>query len=171
MTKTHIVFSHGKESGPWGSKITKMAEHAKSLGDYNIHSLNYQDLNSPDKRAERLVDFLKELQGEIILVGSSMGGYVSTIASNQVPVAGLMLLAPGFYLDGYQVKDPSTACKNTTIIHGWNDETVPYQNSVKFAELHKAKLVLVDDGHRLSDSGGDLNQEIENVIKKRKNND
>ena len=31
----HVVFSHGKDSGPWGSKITALAETARSEG-YNV---------------------------------------------------------------------------------------------------------------------------------------
>ncbi len=164
----HIIFSHGKESGPWGSKITKMAEYAKTLGDYKIHSLDYQDLNSPDDRVERLLSYLLKLDGDIILVGSSMGGYVSTVASSKLKVRGLMLLAPAFYLQDYLITKPTTSSNNITIIHGWNDDMVSYQNSVIFAEQHKAKLVLVDDGHRLSCSGTVLNLELEEIIKERK---
>ena len=165
MNILHIVFSHGKESGPWGSKITKMAEHAKTICSGEIHSIDYQDLSSPYKRVERLVEYLKDLEGEIILVGSSMGGYVSTVASNKVSVAGLVLLAPAFYLPDYAIAKPITSCNNITIIHGWTDDIVPFQNSVAFAKQHKAKLVLVDDGHRLSDSGLTLNLELEGIIK------
>ena len=28
----HVVFSHGKESGPWGRKISALAEVARSEG-------------------------------------------------------------------------------------------------------------------------------------------
>lgn len=175
MTKPNIVFSHGKESGPWGSKISEMVEHIKNmlryygLSDHKIHSIDYQDLESPDDRVDRLVNYLESLKGDIILVGSSMGGYVSAVASNHIEVKGLLLLAPAFYLPDYAIAKPTTSCNNVTIIHGWNDEVVPYQNSVEFAEKHKAKLVLVDDGHRLCVSAERFNYEIENlVLKKRK---
>ncbi len=161
----HIIFNHGKESGPWGSKITKMAEHAKTLGNFTVHSIDYQDLTTPEQRVERLVNYAQDLKGEIIFIGSSMGGYVSTVASTQISIKGLLLLAPAFYLKGYEVKEPSTPCKNTIIIHGWNDDIVPYQNSVKFSQQHKAKLVLVDDGHRLSSSRQELNSELDKIIK------
>lgn len=154
----HIVFSHGKESGPWGSKITLMAEQAKLYGQ--IHSINYQDLSSPDDRAERLVEHLGSLNGDIILVGSSMGGYVSVVASSKVNIAGLMLLAPAFYLPGYAVREPVTPCQNVSIVHGWDDDIVPYENSVRFALKHKAELKLVDDGHRLANSQKVLNSEL-----------
>jgi pimeloyl-ACP methyl ester carboxylesterase len=159
---THIVFSHGKESGPWGSKITAMAQQAKQYG--HIHSINYQDLYSPDERVERLVGHLKSLEGDIILVGSSMGGYVSTVASSQVNVAGLMLLAPAFYLNGYAIQQPTTPCKNVVIVHGWDDDIVPYENSVRFALQHKAELKLVDDGHRLANLQKVLNLELTSLL-------
>ena len=166
MTNLHIVFSHGKESGPWGSKITKMADYAKSICDCEIHSIDYQDLDSPDNRVQRLIDFLKALDGKIILVGSSMGGYVSTVASTQVEVDGLMLLAPAFNLPGYKVQNPTTPCKNLQVIHGWHDDIVPYQNSVEFAKQHNAKLTLVNDGHRLSGSDKELSMILEQLIEK-----
>ena len=34
----------------------------------------------------------------LILVGSSMGGYVSTVASVSLKPAGLFLMAPAFYM-------------------------------------------------------------------------
>jgi len=158
----HIVFSHGKESGPWGSKIKSMAEHAKKYGE--VYSINYSDLVSPEERAERLINFLSKLNGNIVLVGSSMGGYVSTLASNNSNIVGLMLLAPAFYLTGYEQTKPSTQCTNVSVVHGWGDDIVPYQNSVKFAEQHKASLKLVDDGHRLSNSLDSLNNELEILL-------
>lgn len=154
----HIVFSHGKESGPWGSKIKSMAEQAKRFGD--THSIDYQDLSSPDDRVERLVEHIAPLNGHIVLVGSSMGGYVSVAASCKVDLAGLFLLAPALYLSGYDIQAPATSCKNVSIVHGWNDDVVPYANSVKFASQHKATLKLVDDGHRLANSQHVLNEEL-----------
>ena len=169
MKNNEIIFNHGKESGPWGSKITKMAKHAKNFCDCNIHSINYQDLTSPDARVQRLIEYLTPLKGKIFLVGSSMGGYVSTVASAQIPISGLMLLAPAFYLPNYAITKPTTPCKNISIIHGWNDKVVPYQNSITFAHQHKAKLLLVNDGHRLSESGMVLNNELEQIINNRGN--
>jgi predicted esterase len=164
MLGKHIIFSHGKESGPWGSKITAMAEYAKTVSKCKIHSIDYRGIESPDQRAQHLVEFLKHLSGDIILVGSSMGGYVSTLASQQVNISGLMLLAPALYLDGYEVSVPSTTCKNVRLIHGWHDAVVPYQNSVKFADEHKATLTLVNDDHRLSNSTIELNANLKQLI-------
>ncbi len=158
----HIVFSHGKESGPWGSKIKSMVEHVKNEG--KIHSIDYQDLFSPDDRAQRLIKYIEQLSGNIILVGSSMGGYVSTIASNHSKVVGLMLLAPAFDLNGYKESKLVSSCENIVIIHGWSDDIVPYENSVEFSRKHGANLILVNDGHRLSNSFERLKLELKVLI-------
>lgn len=86
MGGRYIIFSHGKESGLWGSKIKAMAEYAKSVCDCEIHSLDYRDIESPDCRADHLISYLGKLSGEIILVGSSMGGYISPLAFKQVNI-------------------------------------------------------------------------------------
>ncbi len=72
-----VIFSHGKESGPWGSKIKAMADLAESKG-CEVDSIDYTDLvDEPDARAERLIAVLQQETGPVILVGSSMGGVCS----------------------------------------------------------------------------------------------
>jgi hypothetical protein len=41
MASRHVVFSHGQESGPWGTKISAMAEVAKSEG-WSVDSVDYR---------------------------------------------------------------------------------------------------------------------------------
>ena len=69
-----VYFSHGKESGPWGSKIQRLPSIASEYG-CQVDSVDYTDTYDPDQRAERLVNILKSKEGNFILVGSSMGGY------------------------------------------------------------------------------------------------
>jgi len=66
-----VYFSHGKESGPWGTKITSLANIAKA-DDCDVESIDYSDTFDPDIRAEQLVNPLKKEPGDFILVGSSM---------------------------------------------------------------------------------------------------
>lgn len=164
MAKLNIVFSHGKESGPMGSKIQSMMEHVNNICDCNVYSIDYRNITSPEDRVEKLVKHLNSLQGNIVLVGSSMGGYVSTVAAMQVPTIGLFLLAPAFYLEGYSVSQLNVKCDRIAIVHGWQDDIVPYENSVKFAQAHNAKLTLVNDGHRLANSEVVLNSELDHLL-------
>ena len=48
MTDRYVVFSHGKESGPWGSKIAAMAEIAREEG-FTVESVavSYTHLTLP----------------------------------------------------------------------------------------------------------------------------
>ena len=54
MSGMVVVFSHGKESGPWGSKITAMADVARSLG-MAVESVDYRGIADPAARVEKLV--------------------------------------------------------------------------------------------------------------------
>jgi len=38
-----------------------------------------------------------------------------------------------------------------SIVHGWDDELIPARDVVAWAQPRRARLLLVDDGHRLSD--------------------
>ena len=95
-----IYFAHGKESGPWGSKIRALAELAESKG-FEADSIDYQNQQDPDQRVERLLNILIREQRDALLVGSSMGGYVSLVASQSYPVSGVFLMAPALYLPDY----------------------------------------------------------------------
>ena len=50
---THILFNHGKVSGAWGSKITKMVKHAKLVGNYKIHSIKEPLINRKNSGTHR----------------------------------------------------------------------------------------------------------------------
>ena len=54
-----VYFSHGKESGPWGSKIQRLASIASEHG-CEVDSVDYTDLKDPDLRVERLLSILKK---------------------------------------------------------------------------------------------------------------
>lgn len=148
-----IYFSHGKESGPWGSKINHLADLAKDRG-FAVNSIDYRDLDDPDLRAERLIYALRSEPdlAKVLLVGSSMGGYVSTVASLSVPVRGLFLLAPALYMPGYQYQYYPTPCRPINVIHGWRDDVIPFEHSVRFCAEHRADLQLIDGDHRLNDN-------------------
>ena len=95
MTKPMVVFSHGQESGPWGTKIKVMAETARSLG-CEADSVDYQGIADPSERVEKLISYCEPVNSPLILVGSSMGGHVATAAADTVNAVGLFVLAPAY---------------------------------------------------------------------------
>ncbi|SFG96375.1 alpha/beta hydrolase [Neptunomonas qingdaonensis] len=145
-----VYFSHGKESGPWGSKIKRLANMAKEHG-CSVESIDYSDLSDPDLRVERLVSVLKEVEGDVLLVGSSMGGYVSLVAAEQVNAKGIFLLAPALFMAGYK-KQNYTNKTQIEIVHGWSDDVIPPENSITFAKDVNCSLHLIAGDHRLNSS-------------------
>lgn len=143
-----VLFAHGKESGPWGSKIRHLAALAERYGAQTL-SPDYRDLNDPDARVERLLNFDLPEHSILIMVGSSMGGYVSSVASLALKPDGLFLMAPAFYLDGYRVQQPVSGAGLTSVVFGWNDEVIPVANGIRFAKEQRHELHLLNTDHRL----------------------
>jgi alpha-beta hydrolase superfamily lysophospholipase len=145
-----VVFSHGKESGPWGSKITAMAAVVRGLG-LTVESVDYRGLDDPMQRVEKLLGVARELRGPLMLVGSSMGGHVAAAAAARSNAAALFLLAPAFYMRGLEHYTPQDVTVPTAIVHGWHDAVVPVDNSIRWAREHGATLHVLDSDHRLED--------------------
>jgi pimeloyl-ACP methyl ester carboxylesterase len=152
MSHSHgtVVFSHGKESGPWGSKILAMAEVAKAAG-FAVESVDYQGMDDPVARVAKLLAVAPGYAKPLMLVGSSMGGHVSAVAAAPLKVRGLFLLAPAFYMPGFERHTPRDIPCASSIVHGWQDEIVPVENSIRWAREQRAALHILDGDHRLQE--------------------
>ena len=145
-----VVFSHGKESGPWGAKITAMAQVVRELG-VAVESVDYRGMDDPTERVHALITAAAPMNGGVVLVGSSMGGHVAGAAAARLEPRGLFLLAPAFYMPGFEPHTPQAVACPTVILHGWHDDIVPVEHSVRWAREHCAALHLLDSDHRLED--------------------
>jgi alpha-beta hydrolase superfamily lysophospholipase len=150
-----VVFSHGKESGPWGGKITAMAQVVRDL-KLGVESVDYRGISDPGQRVEKLVEVGSRLTGPLVLVGSSMGGHVSAAAATRLKARALFLLAPAFYMPGLEKYTPQDVAVPTAIVHGWGDAVVPVENSIRWAREHQATLHVLDSDHRLEDQIGPI---------------
>jgi predicted alpha/beta-hydrolase family hydrolase len=158
MTKGHCILSHGFESGPEATKVTALADVAERLGwsherpDYTGFDARREvsELGDVEARQAHLLALATEAakRGPLVLAGSSLGSYISARVSLQVPVAGLFLMAPPITMG--RLADLDAARVPTSIIHGWDDELIPAQQVVDWAHARRARLLLVDDTHRLS---------------------
>lgn len=159
MKKPLVVFSHGKESGPLGAKIQSLMLIAQRRGLQTL-SVNYREhpagvaqdhhqAGEADRRVLQLLSSTLPDHDGLVLVGSSMGAYVSTVASQTLHAMGLFLMAPAFYLPGYAEQDPVPRAALTCVVHGWSDELVPPTNSIRFCEAHGCELHLLASDHRL----------------------
>lgn len=154
---SYVVFSHGKESGPLGSKIQRLITVAEEQG-LKTTSIDYRECANASERVSLLTRFLNQLDvstDQVILVGSSMGGYVSMAVANERTVAGLFLMAPALWMkpEEYTIQSYFPKTLKVEIVHGMCDDTVPYENSIRFAKEHDNTILhLVPDDHRLKAS-------------------
>ena len=155
-----VYFSHGRESGPWGSKIKRLAAIAEEH-ECEVNCIDYTDLPDPDLRVDRLVNILKNEEDNFLLVGSSMGGYVSLVAAEQVKAKAIFLLAPALYMQDYQWQEYRAHSSRIEIVHGWSDDVIPPEHSIRFAKEANCSLHLISGDHRLNSS---LNI-VENIFK------
>ena len=146
-----VYFSHGKESGPWGFKIKRLAAIAGAR-DCEIESIDYRDSMDPDLRVERLLARLREEQEHFLLVGSSMGGYVSLVASATVDATAVFLMAPALYIPSYKVQRYRSKSAHIEIVHGWSDDVIPVQHSIDYAREADCSLHLIRGDHPLNNS-------------------
>ena len=153
---TTVLFSHGQESGPWGTKITAMAQCVRDMG-CSADSIDYQGIADPTERVRKLVDEARDIEDSLILVGSSMGGHVATAAAATLGAAGLFVLAPAYYMPGFEALTPEPPGIPICIVHGWRDEIVPVDNSIRFARNCRAALHVLDGDHRLTANIEEIN--------------
>lgn len=146
-----VYFSHGKESGPWGTKIKRLAAIAENMG-YVVDSIDYTNTMDPDLRVEHLLQVLANEEDEFVLVGSSMGGYVSLVASATVSAKAVFLMAPALYMQGYEHREYNSCCSHIEIVHGWSDDVIPPEHSIRYAKETGSALHLISGDHALNDS-------------------
>ena len=157
ISDLHVCFSHGQESGPWGHKISAMADLVRDRGA-SVESVDYRGMADPTARVRKLVDYGKTVEAPLVLVGSSMGGHVAAAASAELSVEGLFLIAPAFFMPGYEALTPTPDARRISIVHGWGDEVVPAANSIRWAQPHRAELHLLDGDHPLTDRIFEINR-------------
>ena len=162
---TTVIFSHGQESGPWGTKIRAMAECVRCMG-CEADSIDYQGIADPTERVTKLVDECGAIDAPLVLVGSSMGGHVATAAAAPLHAAGLFVLAPAYNMPGYEDLTPNPPGMPFCIVHGWRDDVVPVENSIRFAKLCNAELHILDGGHRLTDNIDEINYYLQRFVEK-----
>lgn len=138
-----VVFLHGLESGPHGSKYHWLTE----LGLGEVLAPDCTGILDPLERLARIRDALRE-EAYLLLVGSSFGGLMALRYASQYPdqVAGVVLCAPAVHRPEWQPPPPPKV--PLAVLHGARDEVVPLQ-AVRDWAGWSAPVTVVDDDHRL----------------------
>lgn len=152
-----IILSHGSDSSPDATKVSLLAALAESLGwhtqrpDYGADDARGH-AGSVAPRIARLRATVEALDAPPLLVGSSMGAFVSGLVSLDVPVAGLLLLATPSEIPGYARAFDLREGVPTLLIHGWRDQVCPLAGVHALAARRRLPLLMLDDDHRLASS-------------------
>ncbi|MDF3981193.1 alpha/beta hydrolase [Luteibacter sp. PPL201] len=161
----HIILSHGSDSGPDATKVSALAALAERLGwstvrpDYReADRLGYAGSIAP--RLATLGEALAAAPVPPVLVGSSMGAFVSGLASLDAPVAGLFLLALPTRIPGYPRAFAAREGVPSFLVHGYADDVCPLDDALAFASGRRMPALLVDDDHRLGATLGDIEAEF-----------
>lgn len=150
-----VLLSHGLESGPDATKVMAMAAVARSLG-WAERRLDYRDLDTTrdvariDARIARLCAAVPADGTPPVFAGSSMGAFVSALASLAHPCRGLFLLAPPVAIPGCPHALDARRGVPLAVVHGWHDELIPAAEVIGWTRARGGALHLVDDSHRLS---------------------
>lgn len=152
----HVILSHGSDTGPDATKVSVLAKIAESMG-WSTERPDYREddklghAGSVEPRLARLHQRIAACDAPPVLVGSSMGAFVSGQASLELPVAGLFLLATPALIPGNDLAFDVRLDVPTLLIHGWRDEVCPLDEIYEFAGRRELPLLIVDDDHRLSE--------------------
>jgi pimeloyl-ACP methyl ester carboxylesterase len=153
----HVILSHGSDSGPQATKVSVLAGVAESLG-WTTERPDYRDcdaLGSAESVAPRITRLVERIGAALrppLLVGSSMGAFVSGPASLQAPVAGLFLMALPTRIPGCAQAFAMARGVPAMLVHGFADELCPADAALAVARDYRMHALLVADDHRLSAS-------------------
>ena len=133
-----ILFLHGLEGTPTGSKPTHLSEEGHLVV---APVLGKDDFTVSLKIAEK---YAKECEPDLI-VGSSRGGALAAAMDRNGAKA--ILIAPAWKKFG------SNTCldKDTIILHSVHDDIVPVEDSRELAKKFGCTLIECGDNHRMRD--------------------
>ena len=156
MDNTKIIYLHGSESTSQSGKARQFAEKFPGMVTPDF-------TGSFEERMKQLKPILGRKKNWVI-IGSSFGGLMGTVFTCQHPtqVRKLILLAPALLRDHFApYLDLEPVSVPTVIVHGTEDDVVPLESVRELAEklFKNLKYIVVDDGHRLHKTFGELDWE------------
>ena len=139
-TNIKILFLHGKEGSPEGSKATFLKSHGFYIIAPSLPKDNWE-LSMRRAKANLLLE-------PDIVVGSSRGGAIAcALDTGNIPK---VLIAPAYKHLGDCITNVD---KTTTILHCKTDDIVLYSGSVELEETYGCNLIECGENHRMSNEG------------------
>ena len=149
-SETTVVIFPGGSGNANTPKLSLLSEIARRKG-FKTEAIDSSQIPNPEDRIQLFLGSSLSKSRQLVLAGSSMGGYVATVVADALDVDGLFLLAPVLYLEPYENLDPRPKSRRISVIHGTKDEVVPLEHSERFTERFGADLHTVEDTHSLGE--------------------
>ena len=137
-TKHTILFLHGKEGTPTGTKPTFLENNGYRVLAPSLPKNDWQ------LSCERAKEYIRDFKPDAI-VGSSRGGALACGLETSIPK---ILIAPAYKKFG--VTNPQVN-HQTNILHCLTDDLVDYNDSVELKDIYDCKLIRCGLNHRMSD--------------------
>jgi pimeloyl-ACP methyl ester carboxylesterase len=155
-----LVFLHGLESGPHGSKYQTLAR----LGLGEVLAPNCEGIQDPALRLQIIERELTDHR-RMVLVGSSFGGLMALLYAAKHPqrVAGLVLCAPAVHRPDLCEPPDVTPGFPVRVLHGRQDDVVPLASVQAYCQAQGLPLTLVDDDHRLGKNHAEMTRLVRDV--------
>jgi uncharacterized protein len=182
--KRQVLFVHGGGEGAYEEDRKMAASLREALGGgYEVHCPKMPDEDSPQYPAwrDRVASDLARLDGEIFLVGHSLGAsilmkYVSE-ESTATPIAGMFLVAAPYWgvedwkVDEYALQEDFASKLPAGLpmyfYHSSDDEWVPFAHLALYAEkVPRARIREFEGrGHQFDDDLSEVAHDIEGLEK------
>jgi predicted alpha/beta hydrolase family esterase len=177
--KKRVLFVHG--AGGYEEDKKLAASLRDTLGAaYDVRYPKMPDEDSPEYEAwkDRIAEELTDLNGEVILVGHSLGASIllKYLSEEKVekPIAGLFLIAPYWGAEDWEVgeyelrTDFASKLPNDLpkfVYHSRDDEWVPFAHLALYAEkLPQATIREFDGrGHQFNDDLSEVARDIKGL--------
>jgi len=78
----------------------------------------------------------------------------------------MFLMAPALYITGFQKQSYPTLCKVTEIVHGWSDDVIPVEHSIRYAREADCTLHLISGDHPMNQSIDSIETLFESFLQK-----
>jgi pimeloyl-ACP methyl ester carboxylesterase len=115
---------------------------------------------------QRIIKATELLEGvdSCVIVGSSFGGLLASLMHQRYPdkIKGLILCAPAFHR---AEADAVESLPPTTVIHGYQDEVVPWSAVDAKARQLGVYFISVEDNHRLSQHHKLMGDELSRLLR------
>ncbi|BBP02387.1 alpha/beta hydrolase [Sulfuriferula nivalis] len=151
-----IAHPHPLHGGTMDNKVVLSMAQTCYEQDYVAVRPNFRGVGSSDGEytggigeTEDMLELIAFVRGHydadlpIVLAGFSFGGYVQHRVAQQLDVSKLILIGPAVNLYEF-----GSVPANTSVIHGINDEVVPYADAQAWAHNQHINFQTIDDtGH------------------------